>query len=114
MSCLMHGAEERGVEEVRLIPGGDASVIPGEGCGEGMDGAIEAATGEVIPEAFHYHLAERFLLAFVELLMENRIVHPLRLLGNRLDQRDELSFEIVEDELDLGGFHTGLELIEQG
>src|SRR6266567_3990475 len=80
MSGLVHGAEERWAEPCRVEARRDSHVVARKGGFEGVNGAILASPREVVSKALDHHAPERFLLGFVERLMQHRLVGPVKTL----------------------------------
>ena len=77
-----------------------------------MDSEVLPATLPVISHASYDHDSELPLLLLVEFLVEEAIVY-LRSGRNRLDQLDLVWAQFGEDGLDVGGFQTGVIIIQE-
>ncbi len=110
---LMHGAEQHGGRVVLLEAGRDAHIVDAETGAERMRRAVLAALGPVVAELGGNAHAEGVHLLFVVLAVQEVILH---LFGGSdlLEQLDLLGAQVLEDDLDVGGLHPRLEVIQQG
>ena len=78
-----------------------------------MRGAVQPAAVEIVAEPLCDRAAELLLPSFVEVALEDSVVHPVRLAGDRAHHRDQRGLELVEDGAELRGPHARLELVQQ-
>jgi hypothetical protein len=110
---LVEHAEERLVEELGVVPGGDAAVARAEPGAERVRGGVQPAAAEVEPDRDRRGLGEHLLPLDRELALQHPLVRLLRGRDDRPDERRQLGGKVGEQRLQVGDRGARLVLLDE-